>query len=629
MLESSRYLETSLNCSNLATRISLFACSDNLNQRLNFLDGELRTLGYPSFFDSKTDDIDMVVYANILYDLLQTNNKTNIKLKNYGVVQKTTESEVLRLHHVMLRLKNDIKTRDQTIMENKLLAKQYCQRIETLENKLKASFDKNKKLLSDMTSRDSQYRHDKKKKCQEIEILKEKLQQLIQDKRNERLRGMEILNALQRADGKRGKWVTEKSKKGNEKEMYRIVLANYEEFQSKLLKENEDMRGYLKLMQSELITALNENSTKNPTELIESYKSSSSSTSSASELSEGVFEMPYDIVKEDIEKNLQRKWKALRKVMSSRSSVSEDNFTAQNNDNLNYKQIINEQQNLIEYLTSAKSSECSIPDECLLLEEKSVFEKEKLHFEQQRRSFDKERKSHNEAVLQLETERRNFEIEKGEWLKHNFFLITPFKNRNDNPRKILHSTHKSIDQSCLEESVYAKTPVNENSTLSYQTINHDTTAYSNISAITPPSTAELYRKLGLEYSSKCPLKKSNTILGHKENIEDFHRSTVKNDSSYAISAIDSIENITTSPNQTTSAIGKYLEVSPGNLSEKSKKHLRSRSAPKDVKYFQTLKERKDRKHDRKLYDFDLTEEKRRIAKKPTQIDDLKCALFQD
>ena len=40
-------------------------------------------------------------------------------------------------------------------------------------------------------------------------------------------------------------------------------------------------------------------------------------------MSEGVFEMPYSLVKEDIEKSLKSKWKALRKMHKQRTK-SED-----------------------------------------------------------------------------------------------------------------------------------------------------------------------------------------------------------------------------------------------------------------------------------------------------------------
>jgi len=40
--------------------------------------------------------------------------------------------------------------------------------------------------------------------------------------------------------------------------MYRLIITNYEDTQKQLLKENAEMRGYLKQMQNELITALNE-----------------------------------------------------------------------------------------------------------------------------------------------------------------------------------------------------------------------------------------------------------------------------------------------------------------------------------------------------------------------------------
>lgn len=47
----------------------------------------------------------------------------------------------------------------------------------------------------------------------------------------------------------------------DEQDMYRLIILNYEDAQKHLLKENESMRKYLKEMQGELISALNEKNT--------------------------------------------------------------------------------------------------------------------------------------------------------------------------------------------------------------------------------------------------------------------------------------------------------------------------------------------------------------------------------
>ena len=54
-----------------------------------------------------------------------------------------------------------------------------------------------------------------------------------------------MLNPLPRSDGKRGKWNVAGSKKVREEEMYKLLIANYEEKEQVLVAENRGMRDTL------------------------------------------------------------------------------------------------------------------------------------------------------------------------------------------------------------------------------------------------------------------------------------------------------------------------------------------------------------------------------------------------
>lgn len=54
------------------------------------------------------------------------------------------------------------------------------QRIESLRKKLKADQEKCRRLSAELVSRDTQFKHEKKKKMQEIEKMQTKLHQLLQ-----------------------------------------------------------------------------------------------------------------------------------------------------------------------------------------------------------------------------------------------------------------------------------------------------------------------------------------------------------------------------------------------------------------------------------------------------------------
>merc|ERR1712012_1220491 len=126
---------------------------------------------------------------------------------------------------------------------------------------------------------------------------------MLQDKRQDRMQGIEIVNALQRSDGSRAKWQTEKTKKENENNMYETVISNYEDIQKELLKENHEMRQTLKTYQQDLLNALNRqtcadeaNSSSSSDDGLHRETSSTPTDEKNSCLTDDVFKLPYDII---------------------------------------------------------------------------------------------------------------------------------------------------------------------------------------------------------------------------------------------------------------------------------------------------------------------------------------------
>nr|XP_039258171.1 uncharacterized protein LOC120334744 isoform X1 [Styela clava] len=609
-------------CRKIMDRISTFCGKENLVQRVAFLDQELSVFGYPSIVSDFEDDlelspdqqqsgaIDLVTLVNISYDLLRSWRQSFEIQSESNDVQRSSEAEIVRLRHLASRLKEDIANKDRDLKSKELMQLQLSQRMESLKKKFKLEQDKSKKLSAEMTARDSQFRHEKKKKVQEIEKLQSRLQQLLQDKRHERMLGIEILNSLQRSDGKRGKWSTDKTKKSNEQDMYRLIITNYEDSQKQLLKENDGMRKYLKEMQNELISALNERTNnvhdqsqssnhggvKGQTEgdRPDSSRSSSaasnmSETSDVSEpMSDGMFEMPYDLVKEDIEKSIRNKWRALKKeIRKTRNADKAPQSNKENYTENEYDDLVQQQQELIDYLTTGEgeSSDRPIPEDCYFLEEKADFEKEKNVFNQQKQAFDKERQLYAEALLQLDEQRQSFEIEKNKWLQQNFLQLTPFRDNRPStaphpnlrgketsshyikstrqqpyqarpsisPDRSLKGNDQQQSKSYQSQQLMQNSPNNITQTLSrlHSSSHHNSFSPDNMqhrspdpswptrtpennqktattnphrtkstpnttNSIPPPSTAELYRSLGLVYYGS---DKENEETGNTGNMD--------------------------------------------------------------------------------------------------------------
>ncbi|XP_076814079.1 afadin- and alpha-actinin-binding protein B-like isoform X2 [Clavelina lepadiformis] len=448
-------------------RISSFCSAESLPHRLDFLDQELSVYGYPSI---QTDEkLNQVALVNVTYDLLQTYRRALESHSDTADGLRNSESDAARFQHLLSLAREDVATKDRELKTKRIEEAHLNQRIETLRKKLKSEQEKCRRLSSEMQSRDTQFKHEKKKKSQEVERMQTKLHQLLQDKKHERLLGIEILNSLQRSDGKRGKWTTDKTKKNNEQEMYQLILANYEDSQKELLNENTAMRKYLKQMQDELVCALNEKATQRDMKQRESrrlsldkidIKSSASVSSEESEASDsvldGMFEMPYDIVKDDIEKSLKSKWRALRRLYQHKNLhhlTEEDKGKAENKSEkiTEYEKVIQEQQDLIDYFTAGQGEKSSsFPSDAYFLEEKSDLDQQKSIFYQQRLAFENERKVYTEALLQLGQDQQNFEEEKSRWLQHHFLQLTPF--RGSSSKKKWSSPNKSFRDKSLSLS---------------------------------------------------------------------------------------------------------------------------------------------------------------------------------
>ncbi|XP_071118093.1 afadin- and alpha-actinin-binding protein B-like isoform X4 [Haliotis cracherodii] len=364
-----------------------FCTSDNLQSCLTFLDQELQVIGFASFQPEAGVAVSTVALVNRLYDILRLYQRSN-RLKE-ELENRLHRCNSERDHYISTnaRLKRESEGVEKNLARQEEKHRQLALKHKTLAGKHKTDKEEVKRLQSVLQQKDVQSRHEMKKHEKEAIKLKDRLHQLLADKNPARKIGMSMMNVLQRADGQRATWQNSGHKK--EEEMYQLVIDNYEGKQKELMVENNDLRQCVMHMHRELASVLDRTSNSQPipppeAELSHDALSSSSEeeeiddvssvvssrmTVDDLELSEGHFQMPYDIVRTDFEKQFKTVCKKIRKKMKKTADITpasvnksrilpigskaETDRTREELERLNcqmtkYKKIIKQQEELIQ-----------------------------------------------------------------------------------------------------------------------------------------------------------------------------------------------------------------------------------------------------------------------------------------
>uniref|UniRef100_H1A2S2 SSX family member 2 interacting protein n=1 Tax=Taeniopygia guttata TaxID=59729 RepID=H1A2S2_TAEGU len=404
---SSQVLRLSLPSSkNMHSFFSAFCTEENIEQSISYIDRELTTLGFPSIYaESKGKELNLVSMVNCMNELLVLQHK-NLR------AQEEIEIQHLKLGSDMDHLQN-------------------CYA------KLKVQ-----KLQNIISSRATQYNHDMKRKEREYNKLKERLHQLVMNKKDKKL-AMEVLNYVGRADGKRGAWRTDKTEARNEEEMYKILLSDYEQRQKQLLLENTELKKVLQQMKKDIISLLPPQKQK-PKERPEDGLVLSDQEEDIGELNkENMWELSCETVREQLTNSIRKQWRMLKNhVEKLDNQVSRGHSGALNEKDVisredheletekleleiqQCKEMIRTQQQLLQQQLTCDDDTTLLLQDCYLLEERERLQEEWRLFREQKKNFEKERKSFTEAAIRLGLERKAFEEDRGAWLKHQFLSMT-------------------------------------------------------------------------------------------------------------------------------------------------------------------------------------------------------------
>ncbi|XP_078416799.1 synovial sarcoma, X breakpoint 2 interacting protein a isoform X5 [Cetorhinus maximus] len=371
--------------------LSFFCTKENVDQCIAYLNQELTTLGFPSFYTEEAQkELNLEAILNCMYDLLQLHRKGLRALEDMETQNLKSSSDMDHLYHSQVKLKDQLELSRREVISLQEKDRQLQLKNRTLHNLLKNEKEEIQKLQNIIASRATQYNHDLKRKEREYNKLKERLHQLVMDKKDKKL-CIDILNYVGRPDGRRSVWRTGKTEVRNEGEMYKSLISNYERHHKELMVENIELKQVLQQMKKDMMSILSRKKQR-PKEHVEDSSGIAGSDieEDSRELNkENSLELSCDAVREQLTNSIRQQWRILKshvEKLDSQASLVNSGFHE---------------------------------DDEIISRDDLEQEIEKLKVEiQQCRDVIK-------AQQQL-LQRKGFEEERATWLKQQFLNMTPF-----------------------------------------------------------------------------------------------------------------------------------------------------------------------------------------------------------
>ncbi|XP_074858601.1 afadin- and alpha-actinin-binding protein isoform X2 [Carettochelys insculpta] len=433
-------------CKSPHSFFSAFCTDENVEQSISYLDRELTTLGFPSLYSECNDkELNVTSIINCMNELLVLQRKNLRAQEEVEIQHLKLGSDMDHLQNCYAKVKEQLEASRREIMGLQERDRQQQCKNRNLHQLLKNEKDEVQKLQNIVASRATQYNHDMKRKEREYNKLKERLHQLVMNKKDKKI-AMDVLNYVGRVDGKRGAWRTGKTEARNEEEMYKVLLGSYEQRQKQLLVENAELKKVLQQMKKEMISLLPPQKQK-PKERAEDGIGPvlSDMEEDAVELNkENMWELSCETVREQLTNSIRKQWRMLKnhvekldnQVSRAHSGALNDSDVISREDHelatekleleiQQCREMIKTQQQLLQQLMSPCDDDTSVLlQDCYLLEERERLQEEWKLFREQKKNFERERRSFTEAAIRLGLERKAFEEDRGAWLKQQFLSMT-------------------------------------------------------------------------------------------------------------------------------------------------------------------------------------------------------------
>ncbi|XP_038571711.1 afadin- and alpha-actinin-binding protein-like isoform X1 [Micropterus salmoides] len=519
-----QFSQSSLSLHRKSFMLSTFCTENNVQECLSHINQEVSSLGLPPVWTESggSSEMNVVAVLNCMYDLIQLHRRDLRTLENMELEQLKSSSNVdsLQLTSTKLKEQLELSKRENTgLLERE---RQLQLKVKSLQNCLKNEKEEVQKLQNIIASRASQYNHEMKRKEREFNKLKERLNQLLVDKK-ERKQAIDVLNNIGRADGKRSLWKTEKTEAKHEGEMYKTLLSDYDTRQRELLLENAELKKVLQQMKKDIVSIL---SSRKPTYKGDKHQQDDG-IQADSEEEEEVFDSTKESVelycvhaREKLTNSIRLQWRRLKshvERLDSQASLAhfgeskntdavsrethEEEMERLKQEIQQCRDFIQTQQQLLQQQLSSPCDEetASLLSDCYMLQEKERLREEWTTLEEQRKIFERERRNFTEAAIRLSHERKAFEEDRATWLKHQFLNLSPFADSkkpqiSKSKSAFLISETKVSSASGPEKLI--KCPPD--------------TASPRCVPLTSPSTADLYRTLCLNPENSSTKPKTTT-----------------------------------------------------------------------------------------------------------------------
>ncbi|XP_020490891.1 synovial sarcoma, X breakpoint 2 interacting protein a isoform X1 [Labrus bergylta] len=518
--------------------ISAFCTEDNIPHCISYINQELASLGLSSACIEASSPggaaLNTVSALNAMYELLQIHKRNMCSLEELENEQlkKSNSLEHMQMNNSRLKDQLELSIREKSGLHE--TERQLQLKMKTLQSCLKTEKDEVQKLQSIIASRASQYSHDAKRKEREAAKLKERLGQLLVDRKDKKL-AIDVLNSLGRSDGKRSHWKNAKATASHEGEMYKSLLNDYEATQKSLMMENAELKKVLQQMKKEMIHILSpcQPSTRGASaeDTQEQSLLDSDVEEKTGDSSRETLDQSCEQAREQLTNSIRQQWRKLRNHMEKLDSQAsqlqnqvesnqeviprethEDEMERMRREVQQCKEFIHAQQQLLQQQlnTSFDEETAVLLNDCYTLEEKERLKEEWRLFEEQKRNFERERKNFTEAAIRLGREKKAFQEDRAAWLKNQFLNMTPFTDRR---------CSSSDGQSAL--SIRSEPEVRMSSAKARLAKSSTYATFSTPKATqsaTVPSTTELYRTLRLipdssssRHSNRGSWQESSTI----------------------------------------------------------------------------------------------------------------------
>ncbi|XP_072543170.1 synovial sarcoma, X breakpoint 2 interacting protein a isoform X2 [Salminus brasiliensis] len=517
--------------------LNAFCTEENILQCVTYISQEVSSLGLSGVcVESGGSGVSLntVSVLNLLYELLQLNRRKQRHLQELESQQLKNCSNLEHLQSNNSRLKDQL---EHSRRENSGLhegERQLQLKIRTLQSCLKSEKEEVQKLQNIIASRATQYIHDAKRKEREGAKLKERLNQLLVDKRDKKLT-IEVANCVSRSDGKRGLWKTGKMEARHEGDMYKALLSDYETRQRGLMQENSELKKLLHHMKKDMVSILSpkkacgrapptDSSSRAPPAEDSLEQAVSEAEDEGDESCRDTIEQVCGPAREQLANSIRLQWRRLKNHMqrldsqASLAASQEEVISIREHEEAMQRmrielqqctEFIQTQQQLLQQLSSPSDDDmAALLNDGYTLEEKERLKEEWRLFQEQKRNFEKERKNFTEAAIRLGHERKAFEEDRAQWLKTQFLNMTPFVDRK---RPAMTESRGALSINAEPEAKVLSTPAAPNRTVLHTGFAPNTPAYL-------PSTAELYRTIQLIPDTRTPGRRGSNGLQSGETL---------------------------------------------------------------------------------------------------------------